>query len=413
MIILEVIYNTIMIIFKIFTIYFSIIVILGYIKGIIDKKKIQNKDKKIKIEQLKYAVLVPARNEEKCISNIITSIKNQDYPSELIDLYILPNNCTDNTKEVSEKLGAYTLDIPKEVKNKAGALSYAVDELIDKDYDAFIVFDSDNKASKNFITEFNKEFNKGANIVKSKIFAQKNDESIIACLYDIHFSFANCFINRPRNNLGMSVRIVGTGFGVSNKFLKQEGGFNVETITEDVEFYVLYTLKGEKAVFAEKAVTYDEQPTKFSTTLIQRKRWVSGIMQVFIFKLKDILKGIFKFNINAVDIFMQLGFTYLQAFLPFLLIFACVLYKQAYIEDFLSLILTGYVSAGLIGILVLIIEKRIALKKNIILGIIIYPIFVVTFIPLQTISLFKKTKVWREIEHKGEEECGKSYSSIK
>ena len=53
----------------------------------------------------KYAIIVAARNEELVIGQLIKSIKNQKYPKELIDIFVVADNCTDNTARVAEKQG--------------------------------------------------------------------------------------------------------------------------------------------------------------------------------------------------------------------------------------------------------------------------------------------------------------------
>ena len=54
----------------------------------------------------KYAVLIPARNEEDVIGNLITSIRKQDYPSELVTIFVVADNCTDNTAKIARDMGA-------------------------------------------------------------------------------------------------------------------------------------------------------------------------------------------------------------------------------------------------------------------------------------------------------------------
>ena len=48
----------------------------------------------------RYAVLISARNEENVIGNLIGSIRDQTYPSDLIDIWLVADNCTDNTADV-------------------------------------------------------------------------------------------------------------------------------------------------------------------------------------------------------------------------------------------------------------------------------------------------------------------------
>ena len=50
--------------------------------------------------------MVAARNEETVIADLIHSIKVQNYPAELIDIFVIADNCTDNTADVAREAGA-------------------------------------------------------------------------------------------------------------------------------------------------------------------------------------------------------------------------------------------------------------------------------------------------------------------
>lgn len=54
----------------------------------------------------KFAVVIAARNESAVIGQLINSIKKQKYPAELVDIYVVADNCTDNTAEVARQAGA-------------------------------------------------------------------------------------------------------------------------------------------------------------------------------------------------------------------------------------------------------------------------------------------------------------------
>ena len=53
----------------------------------------------------RFAVLIAARNEESCIAGLIESLRAQHYPLELVDIWVLPNNCTDRTAEAARRAG--------------------------------------------------------------------------------------------------------------------------------------------------------------------------------------------------------------------------------------------------------------------------------------------------------------------
>ena len=67
---------------KIFSFYFAAISLFGLLRP---KKPPQTE------QQLRFAVLIPARNEESCIAGSVESLLVQDYPAELMDIYVIPN----------------------------------------------------------------------------------------------------------------------------------------------------------------------------------------------------------------------------------------------------------------------------------------------------------------------------------
>ncbi|MDO4400695.1 MAG: N-acetylglucosaminyltransferase, partial [Coriobacteriia bacterium] len=44
----------------------------------------------------RYAVVISARNEAAVIGDLIHSIRVNNYPQELIDIFVIADNCTDN-----------------------------------------------------------------------------------------------------------------------------------------------------------------------------------------------------------------------------------------------------------------------------------------------------------------------------
>ena len=120
----------------------------------------------------KYAILVAARNEETVIGNLIESIKLQDYPQELISVFVVADNCSDATAEVSREHGAICYErVDAERRTKGFALQYLV-ECIRRDYgiDAFegyFIFDADNLLKSDFVSRMNDSFDAGEKIITS------------------------------------------------------------------------------------------------------------------------------------------------------------------------------------------------------------------------------------------------------
>ena len=119
----------------------------------------------------RYAVLISARNEAAVIGHLLDSIRNQDYPSDLVTTFVIADNCTDATAEVARQHGAVVYERFNRVKVGKG---YAMNELlahIDRDYgkvfDGFFVFDADNLLEPDYITQMNRTFSDGYEIITS------------------------------------------------------------------------------------------------------------------------------------------------------------------------------------------------------------------------------------------------------
>lgn len=67
----------------------------------------------------RMCAVIAARNESLVIGNLIDTLKEQNYPEDLFDIYVIPNNCTDNTEEVARKHGAKIFHCTSEVRSRA------------------------------------------------------------------------------------------------------------------------------------------------------------------------------------------------------------------------------------------------------------------------------------------------------
>ena len=88
------------------------------------------------------------------------------------------------------------------------------------------------------------------------------------------------YLNRSRALLGTSCAVSGTGFLFHRDILEKSGGWKYYLLTEDIEFSIHNIINGEKIAYCESAMLYDEQPTRFSQSWIQRMRWAKGNIQV-------------------------------------------------------------------------------------------------------------------------------------
>lgn len=247
-------------------------------------------------KQHKYAVLIPARNEEPVIANLINSIRKQDYPQELITIFVVADNCTDNTAKVAREKGAICYEhFNPEERTKGFALKYLFEQ-IQRDYgiesfEGYFIFDSDNLLKKDYISRMNDSFDAGEKIITSYRSTKNWTESWIASTYAIHWLRSIRYRHRARSLLHLATNIQGTGFLFSNEIVKD--GWKYTSLTEDRALTADCVVEGYEISYNDDAIFYDEQPVSLKVALRQRLRWSKGHLQAFAESGWGLFKNIF------------------------------------------------------------------------------------------------------------------------
>lgn len=242
----------------------------------------RKKEKKNYTPKNKFAMIVAAHNEEIVIGKLLESMQEQNYPKELYDIYVIADNCTDKTAELSKAYGVTVCERHNEKERGKGyALDWMFKILKDKEtkYDAVTIFDADNIVHKDFLMEINSKMQEGYNVVQGYIDSKNPTDSWIAASYSIAFWSQNRLFQLSRNNLGLSNQIGGTGFAISTETLDKLG-WGVSCLTEDLEFTCKLILNGEKVGWAHDAKIYDEKPLELKQSWVQRRRWMQGFSDV-------------------------------------------------------------------------------------------------------------------------------------
>lgn len=114
----------------------------------------------------RYAVLIAARNESAVIAQLLESIRQQDYPQDLLDIYVVADNCTDGTASIAREHGARVFERQNKMQvGKGYALAFLLEHIREdfpqERYDGYFVFDADNLLDPHYVTEMNKVFSNG------------------------------------------------------------------------------------------------------------------------------------------------------------------------------------------------------------------------------------------------------------
>ncbi len=358
----------------------------------------------------KFLAIIPAHNEEAVVGNLIESLKNQTYPKDKYDICVIADNCTDKTKEVAEKLGVKVFERHEEdpaKKTKGEALRLFLNTLLadpNMDYDAFCVFDADNIVDKNFIKAMNKHLCQGEEVVQGYRDIKNPTDSWIASGYAIFYWTMNRFYHLARYNAGLSPLINGTGFMVKFDAIRPTG-WNTNTLTEDIEFSLKRIIQGKKLGWATDAVVYDEQPVKFKPSWSQRSRWTIGHIQC----LQEYTKPLAKSAINNKTLMNFDGLLYMLGSIPMFIITILLLVLNAvsylfqgmttadFIVNILRYVIPTFFLPIIVALVIMIIDKKPI--KKMWKGLLMYPIFLGSWLVINFKCLFKRDTTWEKIEH--------------
>lgn len=408
---LNLIFSSIATFLSFFAIYQTIYFVIGLF-GRARKYKEMPKDKR-------YALITAGRNEEKVIANFVESCKKQDYPMELIDVFVIAHNCTDKTAELAREAGANVVEYnnPEEAR-KGYALRYFFNHMkeqgidIEKEYYAFILFDSDNVLAPDYVSKMNdclQDENYDAAISYPNV--KNMSEHWVAAMCGIHLHEVSVSNGRPRSIFNSSNW--GRGCGMAFRSYIFHDGWKWIGLTEDADITMDIGINNLKAGYCEDAEFYDEQPTEFRLFVRQRLRWSKGRLSTFWNYYWDCLKSFFKkptwskydylvsiFPRGQILFFNSLVYTILS--LIFFLLFGDNGYNWTNFRNFLVMnqLISPYIGSFFFGLIVIVREhKRVHLTwYQSLIYLFLYPISGIVGTYLDFIAVFIPI-TWKAIPH--------------
>lgn len=361
-------------------------------------------------KQHTYAFFIAAHNEEAVIANLVKSIKEQDYPSELIDVFVVADACTDATASRAREAGAIVYernDLSR--KGKSWVMDFGFERILREypgKHEAFFIFDADNLLSRNYVSVMNDAFDQGYMALTSYRNSKNFGSSWISAAYAIWFIREARFLNNARMICHTSCAVSGSGYLVSAKIVEGMRGWDFHTLTEDIQFSTFCAIHGIRIGYAP-AEFYDEQPVTLKASIKQRMRWTKGFYQVFFTYGRHMLTSIAKFRrFAAYDMLMVVGPAMLLT-LMCLMVNATFIVMGSLSHGFLAtdaeiemafgsvIMIFGYMylTFFVMGFMTTIVEwKHIHCPKRwrIFANLFTFPLFMFTYVPLTVAALFLK-----------------------
>ncbi len=273
----------------------------------------------------RFAVLLPAYNEEKVIRFSLESFKKMDYPAGRFDIFLAADHCTDETMSIAAGLGVKVLDYsgPGKKPGKGRALKWATERVLaiggsaplndsfagpspfeapaknagakEDGYDAICYFDADSLAHPRFLKAMNSHLAAGETAVQGRQLAKNTDCCLSRILAAGHI-VSNRFFQRPKYALGLSATLHGKGMCFSRETAALYP-WDETCLTEDLEMQMRLIRAGVRITWAEDAIVYDEEPENLRAYIIRNVRWTRGSLDT----ARRHLGGLFRRAFTRLD----------------------------------------------------------------------------------------------------------------
>ena len=359
-----------------------------------------------------YAVMICARNEQSVIGDLIASLRGQTYDADRIHIFVLADNCTDDTALVARVAGATVYERSNKTQVGKGYALAALMDHLRRDYpsgfDGYFVFDADNILAPDYVEQMNRTFSDGHEIVTGYRNSKNYGDNWLSAGSGLWYLRESRYLNHARHLLGTSCAVGGTGFLFSRAVAEEMGPWPFHSLIEDIEFSVHEIVGGRRIAFCPDAVLYDEQPSDLRQSWRQRSRWCKGALQVFSRYAGPLLRGAVRGSFSCFDMAMATMPAYILSAAAILCNIGLSIYGAVVGDDLMialqslgQMSLQMYLTMLFVGAVTTATEWRqirtTAAKK--VLYTLTFPLFMATYVPIAVSVLFCRVE-WKPVEHR-------------
>lgn len=231
---------------------------------------------------------LPMYNEMYVAERIIDTVADMDYPRDKFQIQVLDDS-TDETKDIiankCAEVAARGINIQHIHRTdrtgyKAGALDCAMDQV---EGEFIAIFDADFVPSKDFLLRTIPYFqSENVGVVQTRWGHLNKNYSLLTELQAFGLNGHFAIEQGGRNASGHYINFNGTA-GVWRRFtIDDAGGWEHDTITEDLDLSYRAQMKGWRFVYLEEVESPAELPITMSALKSQQHRWMKGGAEVFI-----------------------------------------------------------------------------------------------------------------------------------
>jgi cellulose synthase/poly-beta-1,6-N-acetylglucosamine synthase-like glycosyltransferase len=225
-------------------------------------------------------ILVAAHNEEKVVANILTALMGVNYPPNKMLVVPVNDRSTDRTREI---IDGFVARYPRRIRpfhrtsgkgGKAAALKDAM-EMVETE--VILIFDADYIPGSGLIKQLVAPFfDPQVGGVMGRVVPLNVGTNLLTRLLDLERSGGYQVDQQARMNLHLVPQHGGTVAGVRLSALREIGGWNDNSLTEDTDLTYRLLLSGWQTVYQNRSECYEEVPETWAVRIKQIMRWAKG-----------------------------------------------------------------------------------------------------------------------------------------
>jgi cellulose synthase/poly-beta-1,6-N-acetylglucosamine synthase-like glycosyltransferase len=245
-------------------------------------------------QHTRFAILVPAHNEQGLIVDVVKSLLDAEYPAPRRRVFVVADNCTDDTAASARRAGAEALerhDLTK--RGKPYAINWALERIPLQQFDALAIVDADTLVDTGFLAAMDRHIEAGERAIQGYYGILNPDENWLTRLGALPASVKFRIHFPGKRLLGLSCPLAGNGMCFSMDLIRRFG-WRAFSLTENWEYYAMLTVADQIVMPAPEAVIYSQVARSLKLGQTQRIRWMQGQLETLANYWRALIRGAFK-----------------------------------------------------------------------------------------------------------------------
>ena len=283
----------------------------------------------------RVTIQLPIYNEVYVVERLIEAVAAIDYPRALLEIQVLDDS-TDETREVAERVVARYRALGYEIAHrtredrkgfKAGALQAGLEAARGE---FLMIFDADFLPTPEIVRASLAYFSDASvGMVQARWEHLNRDYSLLTRIQSIFLDGHFVIEHTARHRSGRFFNFNGTAGIWRRRCLEEVGGWQSDTLTEDLDISYRAQLAGWKFVYLKDLVVPAELPVDMNGFKSQQHRWTKGSIQTGRKLLPAIFRSAYPWKVKAEAFFhLTNNFSHLLVVLLALLIVPSIIIRE-------------------------------------------------------------------------------------